>query len=128
MDITKLFGAVLDNSDRITSFAILIFLVFALTYVVHAFATGKLATPSDHKRLLEEHKSLISKMDESTRVIDTARNELTEARILHSQAVVRIEFLERDLRVKDQTINDLTLRIAKLELESDVRRSASGAD
>lgn len=112
-----------ENGERVSAYVLLLLMVAALGYICYAFAFGKLPTPGDYKRLQKAHDALNLLCDESDKVLDVARQELADARVLHAAAVVRIEFLESETRRRESELSEFRARIARLEAELDVRRS-----
>ena len=110
MSIKTLVDLVLDNADRVSSYALLLLLVALLAYVAYGFMMGKFPTVGALKKL-----EATLKVTNDT--LDSTRKELVDARILHAAAVVRIEYLERDTLRKDAEISALRERVARLETE-----------
>lgn len=117
MNPTGIFKAVVENADRITSFVLLICITLVLGYVTYGLLTGKFASLSDYKRITEEHKKLTDSHKETHSILSEAKDELAEARAVYGAAMVRIEFLERDLRIKDAELTALRSRVTVLEAE-----------
>jgi hypothetical protein len=123
MSIPKIIESLLQNSDRVTSYVLLLAMVGLLGYVVYALAFGKIPTPGDHKRLQRDRDEHKARADSQAEMIEVVRKELVDARILHSASLVRIEFLERDVRLLTDEKGELRSRIARLESELDGRKA-----
>lgn len=119
------FKFLLDNADRISSFVLLIILVAALGYVSYALAVGKIPSPGDYKRQGEDLKEVKATCSKTEATLDETREELSEARVLHKGSEVRIEFLERALRDRDNELTDLRAKFVRIETELDVLRRDS---
>lgn len=124
----KIVRTILDNSDRIGSYVILLCLVIGLGYVVYALAFGKIPSPGDYKRVEKANETLTTKLDDATETLDEVRSQLADARVLQSKAEVKIEYLERDLRLKETEINELRARIVRLETQVEVLMTSRKAD
>lgn len=124
MNPTAAFKAILDNADRVSSFALLLMMLAGLGYITYALVTGKIPSPGDYKRLNKDHNELKTGCKETEVTLRAVTVELADSRVLHAQAVVRIEFLEAESRRKDGELADLRSRFASLETEVNVLRRA----
>lgn len=122
--VGDLIKSIIANGDRVSSYVLLLLLVVGLTYVVYALAYGRLPTPGEHKRLQKLFDALQTRCDAADATLQTARDELADARILHASSLVRIEFLEAETKRKDLDLVELRARLARLETELDLRRAA----
>lgn len=111
----ELLKTVITYGDRISSFVMLILIVVALGYIVIGFATGKIASPGETKRLAK-------RLEETETALGLVTESLTESKALHAGALVRIEFLERDLERRDRDVAGVNLRCTRLETELEVLR------
>jgi hypothetical protein len=110
-----LFRSIVDNGDRVSSFVLLLLLVAGLGYVAWGFATGKISSPGETKRLA-------SRLITTEEALGAVTGSLSESKALHAAALVRIEFLERDVERRDRDILGIQARCSKVEAELEVLR------
>jgi uncharacterized protein HemX len=113
--MTKTFEFIFTNGENLTLKVLLLLIIAALVGVIFAFVKGTVPTPGEYKRIKKEFEGCQT-------VMDKAREELADSRILYAGAASKIEYLERDLSAKDRDISELRSRIVRFETELDVLR------
>jgi uncharacterized protein HemX len=114
--------AVLDNADKVSTVVLLILIAIVLGYVAYGFATGKIQSPGDRKRIEKRLVDLEATCEKTEETLDKTRIELSDAKILYAGASARMEFQEAEIRRLREEIATERSHRTRIEAELDVLR------